>query len=38
MMNAGGYKFIDFVKVGVPLMFIVWAMLTGMLTWIYQLY
>jgi di/tricarboxylate transporter len=38
VMNAGGYKFIDFVKVGVPLTFITWAMLTGMLTWIYQLY
>lgn len=38
VMNAGGYKFGDFVKVGVPLTFIVWAMLTGMLTWIYKLY
>ncbi len=38
VMNAGGYKFIDFVKVGVPLTLITWAMLTGMLTWIYQLY
>lgn len=38
VMNAGGYKFIDFVKVGVPLMIITWAMLTGMLTWVYQLY
>ncbi len=38
VMNAGGYKFIDFVKVGVPLMLITWAMLTGMLTWVYHLY
>lgn len=38
VMNAGGYKFGDFVKVGVPLTIIVWAMLTGMLTWIYKLY
>ncbi|WP_154224622.1 SLC13 family permease [Marinicella rhabdoformis] len=38
VMNAGGYKFIDFVKVGVPLMIITWAMLTGMLTWVYHLY
>ncbi len=38
VMNAGGYKFVDFVKVGVPLTLITWAMLTGMLTWIYQLY
>lgn len=38
VMNAGGYKFADFVKVGVPLTIIVWAMLTGMLTWIYKLY
>jgi di/tricarboxylate transporter len=38
VMNAGGYKYIDFIKVGIPLTLIVWAMLTGMLTWIYKLY
>ena len=29
VMNAGGYKFVDFVKVGVPLTFITWAMFDG---------
>lgn len=38
VMNAGGYKFNDFVRVGVPLALIMWLILTGMLTWIYQLY
>ena len=38
VMNAGGYKFIDFVKVGVPLTIITWLLLSGILTWVYQLY
>ncbi len=38
VMNAGGYKFIDFVKVGIPLTLIMWLMLSGILTWVYQLY
>jgi len=38
VMNAGGYKFNDFVRVGLPLAFIMWLSLTGLLTWIYQLY
>lgn len=38
VMNAGGYKFMDFVKVGVPLMIISWVMLSGILTWVYKLY
>ncbi|WP_223788370.1 SLC13 family permease [Marinicella meishanensis] len=38
VMNAGGYKFIDFVKVGIPLTIIMWLMLSGILTWVYQLY
>lgn len=37
VMNAGGYKFSDFVKVGVPLVIINWLMLSAMLTWIYKL-
>jgi len=38
VMNAGGYKFNDFVRVGIPLALIMWLSLTGLLTWIYQLY
>ncbi|MEZ5496080.1 MAG: SLC13 family permease [Gammaproteobacteria bacterium] len=38
VMNAGGYKFSDFVKVGVPLVIINWLMLSGLLTWVYKLY
>jgi di/tricarboxylate transporter len=38
VMNAGGYKFSDFIKVGVPLVIITWLMLSGLLTWIYKLY
>lgn len=38
VMNAGGYKFNDFVRVGLPLAIIMWLSLTGLLTWIYQLY
>lgn len=37
VMNAGGYKFGDFVKVGVPLALIMWVSLTLILTWAYQL-
>jgi di/tricarboxylate transporter len=38
LMNAGGYKFNDFVRVGVPLMIIMWLSLTALLVWSYQLY
>ncbi|MEM9533604.1 MAG: SLC13 family permease [Pseudomonadota bacterium] len=38
VMNAGGYKFIDFVKVGVPLLLIVWGTLTALLVYAYQLW
>lgn len=38
VMNAGGYKFSDFVKVGVPLVIINWIMLSAILTWVYKLY
>lgn len=37
VMNAGGYKFSDFVKVGVPLVIINWLMLSAILTWVYKL-
>jgi di/tricarboxylate transporter len=38
VMNAGGYKFSDFVRVGVPLVIINWIMLSVILTWVYKLY
>jgi len=37
IMNAGGYKFGDFVRVGVPLTIIVWLILSGVLIWAYSL-
>jgi di/tricarboxylate transporter len=37
IMNAGGYKFGDFVRVGLPLTFIVWLILSGVLIWAYSL-
>ena len=37
VMNAGGYKFIDFVKVGVPLAILVWLILTYVLVLAYGL-
>jgi di/tricarboxylate transporter len=38
VMSAGGYSFMDFVKVGVPLTLIMCVSLTMVLTWAYQLY
>ena len=38
VMNAGGYLFNDFVRVGLPLMVLMWLSLTGILVYIYQLY
>jgi di/tricarboxylate transporter len=38
VMAAGGYRFMDFVKVGVPLTIIMCTSLTMVLTWAYQLY
>jgi di/tricarboxylate transporter len=32
VMNAGGYKFMDFVKVGIPLTVIMWVALTAILS------
>ncbi len=37
VMNAGGYKFNDFVRVGLPLMFLLWLVLTATLTYAYQI-
>lgn len=38
VMNAGGYKFNDFVRVGVPLMVLMWVTLSALLVYAYQLY
>ena len=37
IMNAAGYKFGDFVKVGLPLAFMLWLALSGVLIWAYGL-
>ncbi|MFU8830583.1 MAG: SLC13 family permease [Wenzhouxiangella sp.] len=37
VMNAGGYKFNDFVRVGLPLLFLLWLVLTATLTYAYQI-
>jgi di/tricarboxylate transporter len=37
VMNAGGYKFNDFVRVGLPLMLLLWIVLTATLTYAYQI-
>jgi di/tricarboxylate transporter len=35
VMNAGGYQFSDFVRVGIPLVFLMWVTLSLLLNWIY---
>ncbi|MFQ5348455.1 MAG: SLC13 family permease, partial [Rhodothalassiaceae bacterium] len=37
VMGPGHYKFIDFVKVGLPLTLIIWAAFTGIAAWVYHL-
>ncbi|MGY6553657.1 MAG: SLC13 family permease [Wenzhouxiangella sp.] len=37
VMNAGGYKFNDFVRVGVPLLILLWLVLTATLTYAYRI-
>ena len=37
LMNAGGYKFGDFVRVGLPLAIGLWLILTVVLVWAYGL-
>lgn len=35
VMNAGGYKFSDFMRVGIPLIIIMWVTLSFLLSWMY---
>ncbi len=37
VMNAGGYKFNDFVRVGLPLLVLLWLVLTATLTYAYRI-
>ena len=37
IMSAGGYKFSDFMRVGVPLTFIMWLSFSLVLPWLYDL-
>ena len=37
VMNAGGYRFIDFVRVGTPLMLLMWVALSAILALSYEL-
>ncbi len=37
VMNAGGYKFTDFVRVGTPLTLLMWLVLSAVLAFAYQL-
>ncbi len=37
LMNAGGYKFGDFVRVGLPLAVLLWLVLSMVLMWAYGL-
>jgi len=37
VMNAGGYKFGDFVRVGTPLTLLMWAVLSAVLAYAYGL-
>jgi di/tricarboxylate transporter len=36
-MNAGGYRFSDFLRVGTPLFLIMWSALSFLLAWRYGL-
>lgn len=35
VMNAGGYQFSDFMRVGIPLIIIMWVTLSFLLSWLY---
>jgi len=35
VMNAGGYQFSDFLRVGLPLIILMWATLSFLLSWLY---
>lgn len=35
VMNAGGYQFSDFIRVGIPLIILMWLTLSFLLNWLY---
>ena len=35
VMNAGGYQFSDFMRVGIPLILLMWITLSLLLNWLY---
>ena len=35
VMNAGGYQFSDFIRVGLPLILLMWVTLSFLLSWLY---
>lgn len=35
VMNAGGYQFSDFLRIGIPLVILMWITLSLLLTWLY---
>lgn len=35
VMNAGGYKFSDFMRIGIPLIILMWITLSLLLNWLY---
>jgi di/tricarboxylate transporter len=35
VMNAGGYQFSDFIRVGLPLVILMWVTLSFLLSWLY---
>jgi len=35
VMNAGGYSFTDFLKVGIPLIVLMWVTLSFLLSYLY---
>jgi di/tricarboxylate transporter len=37
VMNAGNYRFMDFVRIGLPLSILLWASFTFILPWLYDL-
>lgn len=37
VMNAGNYRFVDFLRVGLPLIFLMWLMLSFLLPWLYSM-
>ena len=38
VMNAGNYRFMDFVRVGLPLILLLWLLLTFLLPWLYGIH